>query len=83
MSEPYNDIKQVEMTVKTAQKMVGYATMSMDPDQLKDATNALNQAKTQYQEALANQTGVDQQLFQQSAEILRECETQLSGAKNE
>jgi hypothetical protein len=83
MSEPYNDIKQVEMSVKTAQKMVGYATMSMDPDQLQAATDALDQAKSQYQEALANQIGIDQDFFQQSAEILRECETQLSGAKNE
>jgi Protein of unknown function (DUF2564) len=28
----YNDLMQVEMSVKTAQKMVGSATMSLDKD---------------------------------------------------
>ena len=81
MSEPYNDLKQVEMAIKSAERMIGHATMSMDEGQLQAATDALNQAKQQYQDALSHQTGVDDKFFEFSSEIIERMDTQLKEAK--
>ncbi|OIJ12817.1 hypothetical protein BKP35_09600 [Anaerobacillus arseniciselenatis] len=81
MSEPFNDIRQVEMAIKAAQRMVGQATMSMDEDQLKAATDALNQAKKQYQDAVSHATGVDDQFFEFSSELIERIDHQLQEAK--
>ncbi|OLS38053.1 hypothetical protein BTR22_05995 [Alkalihalophilus pseudofirmus] len=81
MSEPYNELKQVEMAIKSAQRMVGQATMSMDPDQLQAATDAVNQAKEQYKKAASHQTGVDAAFFEFSEELLEKADTQLNEAK--
>ncbi|OIJ20083.1 hypothetical protein BKP45_10445 [Anaerobacillus alkalidiazotrophicus] len=83
MSEPFNDIRQVEMAIKAAQRMVGQATMSMDEDQLKAATNALNQAKKQYKNAFAHATGVDDEFFEFSSELIERLDHQLTEAKDE
>ncbi|WP_078553479.1 DUF2564 family protein [Bacillus alkalicellulosilyticus] len=77
----YNDLKQVEMAIKAAQRMVGQATMSMDDDQLKAATQALQQAKNQFQHAISHQTGVDQQFFEISSELIERIDHQLDEAK--
>ncbi len=37
----YNDLKQVEMFVETAEKMVGQATMQLDPEMLRHAEQAV------------------------------------------
>jgi hypothetical protein len=81
MSEPFDDIRQVEMAIKAAQRMVGQATMSMDEDQLKAATDALNQAKKQYQDAASFVTGVDNQFFEFSSELIERLDHQLEAAK--
>ncbi|WP_026671910.1 DUF2564 family protein [Alkalihalobacterium bogoriense] len=77
----YNDIKQVEMAIKAAQRMVGQATMSMDEEQLQAATDALEQAKQQYHHAAAHQTGVDEAFFEMSSELLDRIDHQLLEAK--
>ncbi|WP_088105392.1 DUF2564 family protein [Halalkalibacter urbisdiaboli] len=77
----YNDLKQVEMAIKSAQHMVGQATMSMDEDQLQAATDALNQAKQQFQHAVSQQTGVDEQFFEFASELIERTEKQLTEAK--
>lgn len=81
MSEPFNDIRQVEMAIKAAQRMVGQATMSMDEDQLKVATDAISQAKKQYQDAISHATGVDEQFFEFSSELIERLDHQLEEAK--
>ncbi|MDV2683580.1 DUF2564 family protein [Alkalihalophilus lindianensis] len=81
MSEPYNELKQVEMAIKSAQRMVGQATMSMDQEQLEAATDAVNQAKEQYKRAVSHQTGVDQTFFEFSEELLLKADQQLNEAK--
>ncbi|WNF35124.1 DUF2564 family protein [Bacillaceae bacterium IKA-2] len=81
MSEPFNDIRQVEMAIKAAQRMVGQATMSMDKDQLKAATDALSQAKKQYQDAISHEIGVDEQFFEFSSELIERLDHQLDAAK--
>lgn len=69
------------MAIKAAERMVGQATMSMDKDQLAQATDAVNQAKQQYKRALAHQTGVDEHFFEISSELLERIEHQLEEAK--
>ncbi|MCT8137984.1 DUF2564 family protein [Anaerobacillus sp. CMMVII] len=81
MSEPFNDIRQVEMAIKAAQRMVGQATMSMDADQLEAATDALAQAKNQYANALSHATGVDDKFFEFSSELIERLDHQLTEAK--
>lgn len=81
MSEPFNDIRQVEMAIKSAQRMVGQATMSMDPDQLTAATDALNQAKQQLNDATRHATGLDDQFVEFSSELIERLDHQLEAAK--
>ncbi|NSL52631.1 DUF2564 family protein [Calidifontibacillus erzurumensis] len=81
MGEPFNDLKQVELSVQAAQKMVGQATMSMEPGQLQAATDAVNDAKSQLQKALQNATGVDDEFLNKQQTLLNNCEEQLKEAK--
>ncbi|WP_246941931.1 DUF2564 family protein [Bacillus pinisoli] len=82
MSEPFNDLKQVEMSVKAAQKMVGTATMSMDREQLDEATQAIQDARTQLSHARNNGTGVDEEFLHSQEVSLTQCEEQLNEAKS-
>ncbi|WP_096435214.1 DUF2564 family protein [Alteribacter populi] len=79
MSKPFNDIQQVEMAIKAAQKMVGQATMSMDTGQLETATNALNDAKRQLQEAVNYE--MSGELGEYSRGLIEKLENQLDEAK--
>lgn len=76
----FNELKQVELSIAAAQKMVGSATMSMDKGLLQDATKAVNDAKTQLDNAIANATGVDNAFLQKSEMLLMQCEEQLNEA---
>lgn len=81
MSEPYNDLKQVEMSVLAAQNMVGKATMSMDIEQLEEATQALKEARGRLAHASSNQTGVDLEFLEGQETLLTQSEEQLNEAK--
>ncbi|MBM7094372.1 MULTISPECIES: DUF2564 family protein [Alteribacter] len=81
MSQPFNDIQQVEMAIKAAQKMVGQATMSMNPEQLETATNALNDAKNQLHEATKYE--MSGELGAYSHDLIEKLESQLEKAKDE
>jgi hypothetical protein len=81
MSEPFNDLKQVEMSVLTAQKMVGSSTMSMDHKQLEDAADVVQNARSQLASARNNGTGVDEEFLQRQETLLQKCEEQLNEAK--
>ncbi|WP_456278652.1 DUF2564 family protein [Bacillus sp. AK128] len=81
MSEPYNDLTQVAMSVKAAQKMVGTATMSMDREQLEEAGQAIQDARAQLSHALNNKTGVDQDFLNEQDLSLTQCEQQLNEAR--
>lgn len=80
MSEPFDNIHQVEMAIKAAQRMVGQATMSMDEDQLEAATDSLNQAKKQYQDFITNKN-VDEKFIEFSSELIERLDHQLEEAK--
>lgn len=74
-----NEIAQLEASVKAAQKMVGAATMQMDPEAIKNAENAINDAK-----ALMNrsaETGFDQDFLTKQQQLLEQCQHQLTEAK--
>lgn len=77
----FNERKQLELAVDAAQKMVGYATMRMDPEGINDAKRAIQDAKILYQNFLNNNTGVDQQFLNEQIKRLSECEHQLQEAE--
>ncbi|KSU85254.1 DUF2564 family protein [Fictibacillus enclensis] len=80
MSEPYNELKQVDMSIQSAQRIIGHATMSMDPGQLHAAKEALDTAKQQYEEALKTPTGMDGMFLEHAKETLQQCEQQINEA---
>ncbi|MDQ0255756.1 hypothetical protein J2S74_003138 [Evansella vedderi] len=79
MSEPFDDIHQIEMAIKAAQKTVGNATMNMDPEQLETATKALEDAKAQLN--MATQHQLDPDFVQYSSDLIEKLEHQISEAK--
>ncbi|KAA0550163.1 DUF2564 family protein [Bacillus sp. BGMRC 2118] len=81
MSEPFNDLKQVEMSVIAAQKMVGSATMSMDPELIQDAASAIQDARTQLNTAKNHPTGVDDEFLTRQESLIQQCEHQLNEAQ--
>jgi hypothetical protein len=76
----YNDLMQVEMAVKTAQKMVGSATMSLDKDMLDGAKQAVADAHARLAEARHQATGVDEEFLRRCEQELQQAEHQLSEA---
>lgn len=79
MSEPFDEIRQVEMAIKAAQKTVGNATMSMNPKQLDTATKAINDAKKQLD--LAMQYELSKEFINYSTHLLEKLEHQVNEAK--
>ncbi len=77
----FNDLKQVELAIQSAEHMVGQATRSMDDEQLQAATNALHDAKAKLQKAVSFQTGVDEMFLEMSTELLEKANHQLQEAK--
>jgi hypothetical protein len=76
----YNDLMQVEMSVKTAQKMVGSATMSLDKDMLDGAKQAVADAHARLREARQQATGVDEEFLRRCQQELQQAEHQLNEA---
>ncbi|WP_226666772.1 DUF2564 family protein [Metabacillus litoralis] len=74
-----NDLSQLEIAVKSAQKMVGSATMQLDPEALEHAGKAINDAKEIMNRS--SETGVDQEFISQQKKLLDQCEHQLIEAK--
>ncbi|MBB5174520.1 DUF2564 family protein [Texcoconibacillus texcoconensis] len=79
MSEPFNDIEQVEMAVKAAERMVGQATMSMDEEQLQNADQALTDAKEMLE--FAKQHEIEGEVRAYSEDMINRLDHQLHEAK--
>src|SRR5699024_6645052 len=79
----YNDLKQVELSIQAAEKMVGQATRSMDEEQRQAATDALQEPKNKLHQAISFRTGVDDMFLEASAELIQKSEHQLEEAKND
>ncbi|MCZ0754163.1 DUF2564 family protein [Anoxybacillus sp. J5B_2022] len=76
----YNDLKQLEMFVETAQKMVGSATMSLDRDMLEGAKQAVVNAYEQLTRVRNEQTGIDDSFIAKCEQQLQRAEHQLNEA---
>ncbi|MBU9714856.1 DUF2564 family protein [Evansella tamaricis] len=79
MSEPFDDKHQLEMAVKAAQKTVGSATMSMDPDQLESAEDAIQSAKAQLRMGMEHH--LDEELITYCSGLIEKLEHQIHEAK--
>jgi len=77
----FTEFEQVEMKVKAAQKLVGYATMSMDQQQLHDASTAIEQARTQLEKMKLVATDLDEEFLGNKETELKQVEQQLLEAK--
>ena len=60
MGSEVNDFEEVKFRVETAQKMVGSATISMDPDTLEHATTAVEAARSQLEIMKSVATDLDE-----------------------
>jgi hypothetical protein len=76
----YNDLKQVEMFVEAAEKMVGQATMGLDKDMLEGAKQAIANAHAQLSRAREQATGVDEEFLSHYEKKLAKAEHQLNEA---
>jgi hypothetical protein len=76
----YNDLKQLEMFVETAKKMVGSATMSLDRDMLEGAKQAVANAYEQLSRVRSQKTGVDDSFISKCERELQRAEHQLNEA---
>ncbi|RAS74208.1 DUF2564 family protein [Priestia endophytica] len=77
----YNDLGATNAAVEATKNIVGAATRNMDPERLREATEALSSAKAQLESARNNATGVDEAFLQRCEETLQKCEQQLNAAK--
>lgn len=80
MGRPFNGFEEVGMRVASAQKMVGSATISMDPDQLQDAAKTVEEARLQLMHMKEVATDLDDAFISKQEEMLAQCEHQLSEA---
>lgn len=81
MSSSVNDFEEVKFRVETAQKMVGSATVTMDPESLQHATNAVESARSQLETMKAVATDLDEPFLVNEEMKLNQCEHQLQEAK--
>ena len=77
----FTNFEQVEMKVKAAQKLVGYATMSMDQQQLNDASIAIEQARGQLEKMKQVATDLDEDFLGNQEAQLEQVEQQLLEAR--
>ncbi|WP_416826665.1 DUF2564 family protein [Ectobacillus polymachus] len=77
MSNPFTEFEQVFMQVETAEKMVGSATVTMDPEMLQHAATSVNQAREQLEKCKTNATDLDEPYLQSQEKRLSRIEKQL------
>lgn len=76
----FNGFEDVGMRVASAQKMVGSATMSMDPAQLHNAAKTVEEARRQLTHMKEVATDLDEEFLSKQEEMLEQCEHQLKEA---
>ena len=82
MGSHVNDFEEVKFRVETAQKMVGSATITMDPESLEHATNAVESARSQLEIMKSVATDLDEPFLINEEKKLSKCEHQLQEAKH-
>jgi multidrug resistance efflux pump len=73
------DLKQVEKDIQSAYRLVEQAAKNRN--KLRDAENALQQAKQTYRDTLSYNCGIDKTFVEISSELITQCETELKKAK--
>ncbi|MDM5154229.1 DUF2564 family protein [Bacillus sp. DX1.1] len=81
MGSPVNDFEEVKLRVENAQKMVGSATISMDPGSLQHATTVVEEARYQLDTMKTVATDLDEPFLLNEEMKLKQCEHQLQEAK--
>jgi hypothetical protein len=81
MSKPLGSIEQLSLSLKTAQNMVGKATMAMDDQLLQAATEAVNNAQQELQELVNNGQEAESGLIAEAQNTLEQCEAQINEAR--
>ncbi|AWC28265.1 DUF2564 family protein [Bacillus cytotoxicus] len=82
MGSHVNDFEEVKFRVETAQKLVGSATITMDPESLEHATNAVESARSQLEIMKSVATDLDEPFLRNEEKKLDQCEHQLQEAKH-
>lgn len=82
MGSEVNNFEEVKFRVETAQKMVGSATISMDPDTLEHATTAVEAARSQLEIMKSVATDLDEPFLMNEEKKLNKCEHQLNEARH-
>jgi len=82
VSSHVNDFEEVKFRVETAQKMVGSATITMDPESLQHATIAVESARSQLETMKSVATDLDEPFLMNEEKKLSLCEHQLKEAKH-
>ncbi|TCW47844.1 uncharacterized protein DUF2564 [Bacillus thuringiensis] len=82
MGSEVNDFEEVKFRVETAQKMVGSATISMDPDTLEHANTAVEAARSQLEIMKSVATDLDEPFLINEEKKLSKCEHQLNEARH-
>ncbi|ABS21647.1 DUF2564 family protein [Bacillus cytotoxicus] len=82
MGSHVNDFEEVKFRVETAQKLVGSATITMDPESLEHATNAVESARSQLEIMKSVATDLDKPFLRNEEKKLDQCEHQLQEAKH-
>ncbi|WP_379967791.1 DUF2564 family protein [Ectobacillus sp. sgz5001026] len=77
MSEPFTDLEQIFLKVETAEKMVGSATVTMDPELLQHAATSVSEAKEQLDLVKATATELDEHYLRSQEKRLTRIEKQL------
>jgi hypothetical protein len=81
MSEPISSMEQLNLSVKTAQNMVGKATMAMDDQLLQAATDAVSNAQEELHALVSNGLEAESGFLADAQNVLAQCEQQINEAK--
>ncbi|EMA6341893.1 DUF2564 family protein [Bacillus cytotoxicus] len=82
MGSHVNDFEEVKFRIESAQKLVGSATITMDPESLEHATNAVESARSQLEIMKSVATDLDEPFLRNEEKKLDQCEHQLQEAKH-
>jgi hypothetical protein len=74
-------MEQLSLSLKTAQNMVGKATMAMDDQLLQAATEAVNNAQQELHSLVTDGQEAHSGLIAEAQNVLAACEDQINAAK--
>ncbi|WP_416150618.1 DUF2564 family protein [Salipaludibacillus sp. HK11] len=79
MTEDYQNIEQIELAIRAAERTVGQATRTMDEEQLDNAVKALTAANEQLERA--KMSNMDHESWQHSTTMINRLSHQIDEAR--